>query len=253
MKIAAQLYTLRDYIQTKEDLDNTLGRVKNMGFDTVQLSAFGYIDDNKANYIKELTDKYGLEICVTHMGLEQLTNELDRLIKYHQLWDCKYIGLGAMPEEFRSKEGYVRFAEIANQIGNEISKEGMSFVYHNHRFEFEKFDGKTGMDILADGFNEHVQFLLDTYWVQDGGVNPALLIRKLKGKVDVVHFKDYGIKKNQVIMTEVGSGNLNWHEIIEACKYAGVKYAAIERDSGETDPFDTLEISRKYLREEHQL
>ncbi|GKX29790.1 sugar phosphate isomerase [Vallitalea longa] len=253
MKIAAQLYTVHDFLGTKKDMEMTFKKVKEMGYDYIQLSGAGYIDDEKADFINELIKIYGLKICVTHMSYEQLNDELESLIKYHKMWNCQYIGIGAMPEQYRNKENINEFIEWANKIGKKVSDEGLTFTYHNHRFEFEKVDGKTFMEIMAEGFNDSVQILLDTYWVQSGGADPVSWIDKLKGKVDVVHFKDYGIKDNQEYFAEIGSGNFDWYKIIEACNRAGVKYAAIERDSGEIEAFESLAISRNYLKEVHGL
>lgn len=254
MKIAAQLFTVHDYLGTKEDMDMTFKKVKEMGYDYIQLSGAGYIDDEKAEYVKGLLEKYELIMCVTHMSFDQLDNELDSLLKYHKLWGCDYIGIGSMPKQFsRDEIGYKSFAEWANNIGDIVSQQGLTFVYHNHSFEFEKYNGKTGLEILAEGFNNHVQLLLDTYWVQAGGANPASYITKLADKIDIIHLKDYGIKNYEPYFAEIGSGNIDWQDVIKACNQAGVKYAAVERDKGETEPFESLAISRKYLKEVHGL
>lgn len=253
MKIAAQLFTIRDYIQSKEEMDQSFAKIKEMGYDVIQMSGMGPVDDEKAAYIKDLADKHGLEICVTHMSYDQLINDLDNVIKYHEMWGCKYVGLGSMPNELRNKEGYYTFIKEANRIGEKLATFGMKFVYHNHRFEYEKYDGKSGMEILLEGFNEHVQFLLDLYWVQAGGASPVAWINKLAGKLDIVHFKDMGVKDNETYFAEVGAGNLEWEAIIDACEKAEVKYTAVERDRGEIGAFDTLSLSRKYLKEQHNL
>lgn len=253
MKIAAQLYSVCKHLGTKKDIRETFIKVKQMGYDEVQLSGIGHVDEDKARFIEELIKELEISICVTHMSFEQLETELEALIKYHQQWGCKYIGIGSMPKEYRNKEGYQPFIEWANKIGDRLSKEDMVFVYHNHRFEFQRFEEKTGMDMLIDGFNENVQVLLDTYWVQAGGVDPVELITKLGGKLDIVHFKDYGIVNDEAIFAEVGSGNFNWARIIKACHEAGVKYAAVERDRGDIDGFESLSISRKYLKDVHGL
>lgn len=253
MKIAAQLYTVHKFLGTQEDMEMTFKRVKEMGYDDIQLSGAGYMDQEKANFVESLLKKYDLNICVTHMSFEQLDTELEALMAYHEQWNCKYIGIGSMPGEFRGKDGYSKFIKWANNIGERLSEKGMIFVYHNHRFEFEKYDGKTGMELLAEGFNDHVQFLLDTYWVQAGGANPVSWIKRLSGKVDIVHFKDFGIVDNEPFFAEIGSGNLEWNDIIAACNEAGVRFAAIERDSGTIDAFESLAISRKYLKDVHGL
>jgi len=50
-------------------------------------------------------------------------------------------------------------------------------------------------------------------------------------------------------MAEVGEGNLNWPAILEACKGAGVEHLLVEQDICYRDPFDSLEISLKHLKE----
>ena len=110
--------------------------------------------------------------------------------------------------------------------------QGMQFIYHNHAFEFEKFDGVTGLDILLEASDpEAFHFELDTYWIQAGGANPVTWIEKVAGRMKVVHFKDMGnAGANEPVMAEVGEGNLEWPEIIAACRKTGVEYAAVEQD-----------------------
>ena len=43
MRLGAQLFTLRDYTQTAQDLDRSLEQVARMGYQTVQVSAIGPI------------------------------------------------------------------------------------------------------------------------------------------------------------------------------------------------------------------
>jgi sugar phosphate isomerase/epimerase len=122
------------------------------------------------------------------MPYARFVEDLDGLIKEHHTLDCGIVGLGGLPVEFRSAEGYVAFAKKFSVIADELGKNGLKFSYHNHHFEFQKFDGKLGMDILVEQTNpETFLFTLDTYWVQAGGADPSVWIRKLKDKVDAIH------------------------------------------------------------------
>jgi len=130
-----------------------------------------------------------------------------------------------------------------------LAEAGFVFVYHNHSFEFQKFDGKTGLEILYEESDPQVFFSeIDTYWVQHGGGDPADWIRRLKGRAPVVHFKDMVMGKDGQMMAEVGEGNLNWPAIIEACDYAGVEWLIVEQDICQRDPFESLGISLKNLK-----
>lgn len=252
-KIAAQLYTLREFTKTPQDFRNTMKRVKNMGYDAVQISAIGPIDPPE---VKEIADEYGLRICITHTPYNRIINDFDNVVKEHKLWNCEYVGLGSMPqlsdktpEGFeRSREGYKSFARKMSEVAKRYNDAGLKFAYHNHNFEFEKYDGVTGMEILLEESDaEAFGFEIDTYWIQAGGADPVEWIYKVKGRMGVVHLKDMAIVDRQQVFAEIGEGNLNWTRIIKACEETGVEWYAIEQDVCRRDPFDSLKMSFDYL------
>ncbi len=250
LRIAAQMYTVREFTKTLEGIYESLKKIKQAGYDAVQTSGLGPIDDHE---LKAMTDELGLTICATHVGYDDLKDRLDAVIAQHKLWNCKYVGLGAMPFKYKdSAEGFKTFAREASQIAKALNESGLKFIYHNHSFEFVRFDGVCGMDILLNECAPEVGFEIDTYWVQHGGADPIQWIRKVKGRMDVVHFKDMVVEKADIwvaqAMAEVGEGNLNWQGIIEACKETGVKWAAVEQDVCKRDPFESLAMSRQYLK-----
>jgi len=241
-QIAAQLYTLREYLKTEQEFEETLKKLKEIGYTAIQLSGLGF---SNIKFIKDTADKYGMNICATHTSFDRITQEFDDVVKEHKAWGCKYVGIGSMPPHYRENaEGYSRFAKEASEIGRKFKQNGLTLVYHNHSFEFEKFDGLTGMDILFnESDSEALDFEIDTYWVAIGGANPIYWINKVKGRMGIVHFKDLAIQKGTQIMAEVGEGNLNWTGIIKACDATGVIWAAVEQDVCQRDPFDSLKIS----------
>lgn len=245
--IAAQLYTLRDFLKTPEDIGTTLKKVKAMGYNAVQASGLGPV---KPAALKQLADEAGVKICATHIPYDRLKEDLEAVILEHRLWECRYVGLGSMPEKFRmSREGYLAFAGEFNEISRKIFDKGLKFIYHNHNFEFEKFEGSTGMELILENTDtETFGMELDTYWVQAGGANPVEWIQKLKGRMEVVHFKDMAIKELKQVFAEIGEGNLNWKAIIDACRENGVEWYAVEQDQCLRDPFDSLQISYNYLK-----
>src|SRR5699024_3238669 len=148
-----------------------------------------------------------------------------------------------------TKKDVLEFAKRASRVAKILADNDLKFIYHNHAFEFAKFDGKTIMDILLEETDENFGFEIDTYWVQAGGANPTDWIYKVKGRMEVVHFKDMGMDyENNQIMAEVGEGNLNWQDIIKACNETGVEWAPVEQDICQRDPFDSLEISINNLK-----
>ena len=161
------------------------------------------------------------------------------------------IGIGAMPTEYRhSKEGVLKFIEDYKPIVKKLNDNGFRFMYHNHAFEFEKYDGKLAFDYILDAFPpESMGVILDVYWVQAGGADPAEWLRRLKGRVEFMHFKDYGVINNAPKTVEVMEGNMNWSAIFAACKDAGVKIAFVEQDEDNGKcPMDCMRTSIENLK-----
>lgn len=245
--IAAQLYTLRDFLKTPEDLAVTFNKVKKMGYNAIQVSGIGPIDPQ---FVKDTAQKYDLTICATHISFDRLKNDIDAVIAQHKLWDCKYVGIGSMPDEYRvNKESFVKFAKEASEYGKVLLDNGLQLIYHNHNFEFRKFDGITGMELLfQESDPKAFNFEIDTYWVQAGGANPIDWINKLKGRMSVVHFKDMVMGDNgSQLMAEIGEGNFNWEKIIQSCNEIGVEWCPVEQDICQRNPFESLAISRNNL------
>lgn len=246
MNVAAQLYTLRNFLKTPAEVGQALKRVKAMGYNAVQASGVGPMDPQ---VLRRLADEAGVRICATHISYDRLKGDLDGVIKDHKVWDCRYVGLGSMPQQFRSgREGFIAFAKEFNEISKRIFDQGLKFIYHDHKFEFEKFDGVTGMDLLLDNTDpETFGFELDTYWIQAGGANPVEWIKKVEGRMEVVHFKDMAVKNDRQVYAEIGEGNLNWRAIIDACRETGVRWYAVEQDECLRDSFESLKMSFTYL------
>lgn len=244
--IAAQLYTLRDFLKTREDIDKTMRKVKEMGYCAVQLSGLGQVEPF---FLHELMIELELKICATHVSYERLTNDIKAVIAEHKLWGCEYVGIGSMPGEFaRDKSGYSRFSKTASIIAKELADNGLKLIYHNHNFEFEKFDGLTGLDILLNESDKTLGFEIDTYWVQAGGASPVQWLKKVAGRIDVVHFKDMAFVENGQVMAEIGEGNLDWTSIIDICRLIGVKWYAVEQDVCRRNPFESLAMSFNFMQ-----
>jgi sugar phosphate isomerase/epimerase len=244
--IAATLYTVRQFTQTKAELASTLKKVKSIGYDAVQLSALGPIDTKE---LKNMLDGEGLTVAATHTDYRLLRDEPQKVIDEHQLLGCKYVAIGSIPAEYRHEEGYHQFAREASEVAGRLRESRLVFGYHNHSFELEKFGERTALGILyAESDPELFTSEIDTYWIQHGGGDPALWIRSLKGRAPLVHLKDMTVKDGQPIFAEVGEGNLNWPYILDACREAGVLWYIVEQDICQRDPFESLALSLRNLK-----
>jgi sugar phosphate isomerase/epimerase len=249
MNIGAQLYNVREYTKTPEDIEATLRRIKAMGFEVIQISGFGPCDiDLLAGWIKEL----GLDVCVTHVPWSRLADsgELKTVIAEHKKLGCLQIGLGMRPADMfpNSYEGWTRFIDRANRISAQVRDAGLIFSYHNHDLEFQAWNGRTALDRLIAECPD-LDFVLDTFWVQAGGANPAAYIKKLQGRIRTIHFKDFRVVNRTRQFAELGEGNLDWDELIPLCRAQNIPYAVIEQDGDFLiDPFDSLSRSLHFLK-----
>lgn len=241
MTLGAQLFTLRDYTQTEKDLDYTLAQVAKMGYKTVQISAIGPIAPEK---VRELCDKHGLAIVLTHTDPARILNDTEAVIREHNMMGCDYIGIGMMPQKYRTPEWLWHFADDYREPAKKIAAAGKLLMYHNHNLEFQKFGGKLVLETLMESFApQELGFTLDTYWVQMGGANPVEWMEKLSGRIPCIHLKDMAVKGWEPVMAPVGEGNLNFPAILEAATHCGVQHLLVEQDTCQGSPFDCLETS----------
>lgn len=248
-QLAAQLYTIRDFVQTAKDLAVSLKKVREIGYTAVQISGVGPIEDGE---VKAIVDDQGLTICNTHLrNPGWLWDSPELVISQHKLWSCKHVALGSIPERFRNdgEAGYKRFAAEGTKIGETLAKAGLTFSYHNHSFEFVRFGKRTGLDVIYEESDpRYLQAEIDTYWVQHGGGDPAAWVRRMKNRMPVIHLKDMVIVEREQAMAEIGEGNLNWPAILQACREAGVEWYAVEQDFCRRDPFESLALSYRNLK-----
>ncbi len=247
-KLGVQLYTVRDYMKTADDIRNTFRRLKALGYDQGQTAgcAIPFAEFGK------IAKEENFEIVGTHEDFNFLCDRPEEAIEAHKALDTIYMGIGGMPGEYiDSKEATLRFCDKVNKLGESIRPHGMKFTYHNHSFELKKFGPEeTMLDVLANNTDPDIaSFVLDTYWIQYGGGDVLHWIEKFAGRVDILHLKDMGVWEWNPYITEIGAGNLRWDAILKTAEETGVKTIVVEHDSGwkNDDPFESLKISADYL------
>lgn len=250
MKIGAQMYTIREFCETPEDIVKSLEKLAEMGFDCVQFSGCGPID---WKLLRETCERLGIEVVITHNPLDRIIDDTENLIKEHKELGCNCIGLGSMPKEIRGNgEEIEKFLDSIAEPIKKINAAGLRFNYHNHAFEFNKIDGKVTMDRIIERYDaSELGITLDTYWVHQGGADIYQWLEKLKGRLSIVHIKDQKLEENNkdAKMAPIGYGNMNFPGIMAALKNAGAEYVFIEQDKCyDEDPFDCLDRSLKYLK-----
>jgi sugar phosphate isomerase/epimerase len=243
--IAVQLYTLRSLLNDPARLGDVLRRLREIGYETVEVAGLG---PRTIDRFGEELARAGLNACALHAGLERLTGEFDAVVEECARWHCEYVVVPSIPDSYRSATGYRRFAVEASTLALRVKEHGLRLAYHNHAFELERYDGQTGLEtVFASAGPDQLAAELDTYWLQFGGANPASWIRRFKGRVPLVHLKDMAIRDGDPIDAEIGEGNLDWVEILSACRDAGTQWLVVEQDDPRRDPLEAVAISYRNL------
>lgn len=248
MIAGAQTYTIRAFTQSARDFRESMRRVAQIGYKTVQLSAVGAMD---ARLMREICDANGLQIVLTHTNPERILNDTDAVIAEHDILGCDYIGVGSMPDRYRCLAWIDRFAADFTAPAKKMRDAGKLLMYHNHNFEWERLaDGRTLLSALLDAMPADIMGVtLDTYWVQAAGADLYAWIERLQDRIPCVHLKDMAVKGFTQRMAAVGEGNLDFAKIIALLeKLGGTKYLLVEQDDCyDESPFDCLAKSYAHL------
>lgn len=242
--IALQMYTVRDL--TAQDYAGTYREVARLGYDGVEIAGTGGLS---AAEMKALLQECHLRPCGSHVGLDLLENELNAAIDYNLAIGNPYIVCPFLPQERRADaDGYRAVAESLNRIGAECRRQGIGFAYHNHAFEFEQFEGITGMSILLENTDpELVKAEVDTYWVLYAGGDPAAFLRRHAGRCPLVHLKDMEAGPERAF-APIGTGVLPLGEIAAAAPVAGAEWYIVEQDRCKQPSMECAQLSLTNLR-----
>ncbi len=96
-RLAAQLYTLRDFTKTPSEIAHTLKKVREIGYQAVQCSALGPIDPTE---LATILRGEGLTCCATHEPFGRLRDHTAAVADEQRILGCKYAALGSMPIEY---------------------------------------------------------------------------------------------------------------------------------------------------------
>lgn len=239
--VALQPYTVRD--ELARDYLGTLSRIAEIGYKGLEIGPppAGISTDA----FKQHIERAGLQVIGTHAPLAQLTDGLDALVAYLQEVGGSYL---ALSHRFASRQEVLDAARQFDQIGARCRERGVQFLYHNHNWEFTRFDGEYAYDILLQATSPNLlKMELDTYWVQRGGADPVEYLRRLHGRCPLLHIKDMEPGDEQ-FFAEVGEGVLDWPAIFREAEAAGTEWLVVEQDRSRRPVFESIAISYRNLQ-----
>lgn len=253
--LGIQLYTVRDAIS--ENLEKTLERLAGSGFTTLEIYGYnGSFFGKTKNEFQAILKNTGLKVVSSHhtTGILRsekgtLLNSWEQSVEDLQAIGAKYMVCSYLFPEERTKDNYRKLPELLNRSGEITKQAGIQMAYHNHDFEFEKFDDRQIVyDYILDNASpELVKMELDLYWISKAGADPLAYFEKYPKRFPLWHVKD--MKAGSKDFAEIGKGTIDFKRIFEAGDKAGLDYWFLEQDSSDKDIFESIKISRDYITE----
>jgi sugar phosphate isomerase/epimerase len=260
--LGVQLYTLRNVIK---DPDPVLKAVADIGYREVE--TLRAIMDQIAPILK----KYNLQAVSGHFETPTFTGDtshwpgfptgynVDRAIDDAKRWGLQYIVCPyIMPADRGGLDVYRKLADDLNRSGETIQKAGLTLCYHNHAFEFKGPEGERPIDVLLERWNPKYVFLeADVFWLSVAGMVPQEMMKKLTGRVPLLHLKDKAwgtplVYDDSAVRAEafkeVGAGTIDFGPILRTAAKVGVKHYFVEQDQTPKDPIASIRLSYANLR-----
>ena len=253
-----QLYTVGDAMRA--DTPGTLKALRAIGYRKVQTAGLGRYS---ARDFRRLLDDAGLTCAACHFGFGAGDN--GPLFENTNILGASFTGsgglFGAVGANAANADGsaYRRMARLANEIGAQARRAGLTFTLHNHNMEFRSLggggDGTTGFDLLLKECDPALVGLeMDCGWVRVAGADPVRFLREHPGRFPPLHIKDF--QKPPAPRTApggppgapLGRGFIDYRPIFAAAK--GVKHYFVEQEPPYRD-FTSLEAARigyRYLQ-----
>jgi sugar phosphate isomerase/epimerase len=244
-KIGMQLYTVRRELE--KDFEGTLRKVSALGYREVEFA--GYFGHGAAE-VKSLLKRLKLDAPAAHVQLSELRGDLRPMLDAAQTIGHRYLLLAwTPPEERRTLEQYRRLADLCNEAGARMLREGVQFAYHNHDFEFTPLEGQVPYDLLLERTDPRlVKLEMDLYWTVKGGASPVEYFQRHPGRFHLLHVKDMDATPRR-FFADVGRGVIDFKTIFARSRKAGVRHYFVENDEPAGSPFDSLRVSFDYLRQ----
>jgi sugar phosphate isomerase/epimerase len=230
--LGLQLYSLRK--QLEKDVPGTLKQVKAWGIDEVE--SFGAYGAPIAAQLKDA----GLRCPVIHVGYEELTADISKVLKDADAVGVKTIVNPYLPFDRKknpqaTREEILKAASDFAKWSKACRAAGKRFGYHIHGQEFAKDGDGTLFDLLAKESGPDVGFEADVFWVTAGGADPVSLMKRYPGRFWFTHLKDMAktpdVEVGKRANVVLGTGAIDIKGVVAAGSAAGVEIHFIEDES----------------------
>ena len=246
-----QLYSVRDVIPA--DPKGVMTKLAQMGYKQFESygGAKGFLWGMEPREIKSFLDGLGVTMISTHFDYRGAVSKPDELKKSIEMAHdaglkyllCPYIG----PQ--KTWDDWKRIAEQFNTVGEQVSKAGLKFGYHNHDYSFRPLEGKLPQEyLLANTDPKNVMFELDLCWIDVAGQDTEAHLKKYGKRYELCHIKDYRKVDGKPVQNDLGKGAVDFKKALRVAMDNGMKYFIVEQEEYPGEVLVSMKNDADYMK-----
>ena len=247
-----QLYSVRSLIP--KDPKGVMTELAGMGYRQFESYSGpqGFLWGMEPKEIKSFLDGLGVKMVSTHFNYKGEVAKPEALKKSIEMAHdagltyllCPYIGPQKTWDEWK------KIADQFNMVGEEVSKAGLKFGYHNHDYSFRPLDGKIPQEfLLANTDPKKVMFELDICWIDVAGADAVQHLKKYGKRYELCHVKDYTMKDGKAVQNDLGKGAVDFKNILHtAMTDSNIKYYIVEQEEYPESPMVSMKNDSEYMK-----
>ncbi|MGQ9513456.1 MAG: sugar phosphate isomerase/epimerase family protein [Thermoproteota archaeon] len=238
LKIGAQLIVWGE--RPTYDLDGVLKEVASLGYEGVEMGP---------SPLEKLIDPYepfssnGLVLAGLHIGVGD-PKMVETCLQILRKCDSHYLIFSGAGGRGNTEKEYLESSKFIKDAAKRAKELGIKVCYHNHHQEIVN-DAKGIKIICGEIEPELLSLCVDTFWVQYAGVSPVKFLKENLDRISYLHLKDLRGKE----FVEIGQGTIDFAGVFKAIEGRDVEWAVVEQDITKKTPKESMQISRKYLKE----
>lgn len=240
-----QLYSTRDILP--KDPKGVMTQLAQMGYKQFESYSGpqGFLWGMEPKEMKSFLGDMGVKMISTHFDINK---DLDKSIDMANgaglsYLLCPYIG----PQ--KTFDDWKKIADKFNTIGEQVSKGGLKFGYHNHDYSFKPLDGKIPQEyLLANTDPKHVMFELDLCWIDVAGQDPVAHLKKYGKRYELCHIKDYKKENGKPVQNDLGKGNVDFKKTLRTAMDNGMKYFIVEQEEYPESVLGSMKNDAEYMK-----
>ena len=278
IEIGVQQIRLSSLSKNDETLLESLKRVKEYGYDSIELNSFMIhpssflvrtltraagmaVGNTGKRDWKNLSPQSGLKVISLHSDLNSIERDPESVAEEALEYGTdKVVITGMYRYDYTSSSSLSSLTARLDEGGRRLKEYGVSLLYHNHNIETVKDEkGRTALDVIINGTNgDYVSFELDTFWLSEAGCPLEEWMKKMGGRLKLWHIADRGWRGNSKQIApivksgsvELGTGNLPLERLLSIAKENQVQGIVLESHNNwiDNDPLESIRISGQWLK-----